>query len=185
MSPLKGWRRLTLAPVLAATTLTGTASAGGSAELPLPELRSLLSLRGAAFDLAWLDQMRTQQDLLAGLDEFEGRYGHSPRLKRWAAADQRACRASSERLRRLKDRLQPPNAVSSTDVIVSILNGTEQDFLARFDAFFLTEYPQQSVRLRALARLGQRRSQTAALRQEAAAVLANETVRMNEFGRLK
>ena len=128
--------RLTLAFLL-----TGTAMAGGGTEPSLSQLRPLLGLRGAAFDLTWVDQTGTRQDLLGGLDELEGRYGRDSLLKNWAAADQWARRASNERLRLLRNRIQTPDSVSSTDVVVSVPNGAEQDFLTHFDAFFLTETP--------------------------------------------
>ncbi|SEJ41002.1 hypothetical protein SAMN04488058_107128 [Deinococcus reticulitermitis] len=157
--------------------LTGTAFAGGGGAPPPPTddaLRPLRGLSGRAFDLAWLDEMTGRQTVLGGLSELERRYGQQPELKAWAARDLPLRQAAVLRLQTLRAQVEPPQSVSSTDVIVAIANGSEADFLNRFDSFFLAEYAKASAQVSALARLALSRSQHPALRREASALLRNE-----------
>lgn len=154
--------------------LTGTAFAGGGGAPPPPTddaLRPLRGLSGRAFDLAWLDEMTGRQTVLGGLSELEWRYGQQPELKAWAARDTEHRRVATERLLALKNQLQPQD---SRTVPVLIANGSEADFLNRFDSFFLAEYAKASAQVSALARLALSRSQHPALRREASALLRNE-----------
>lgn len=173
-------KRVALAFLLAGTALAG----GGSA--PLSELqRPLLGLSGKAFDLAWLDAMRSHQEILAGLSELERLHGQKPVLKSWATTDKNRRLARSEHLQALRDQWQASTTTTHTDVIVAIANSSDKNLLSHFDSFFLSEYPKQVTQSMALARLGLSKSRSAVIRREAVAALAYETAQMNGFRKLK
>ncbi|WP_414657469.1 hypothetical protein ACINK0_04880 [Deinococcus sp. VB343] len=178
-------KRVIRAFLLAGTPFFSVAGAGGGGA-PVSELaRPLLGLKGRAFDLAWLDAMRSQQEILAGLSEMQRLHGQKPALKNWAASDKEQRLARGEQLQALKNQLKPPTDVTHTDVVVAIANSSDKDLLTRFDPFFLSEYPKQVAQSTALARLALGRSTSAIIREEAAAVLAYETARMNELRKFK
>lgn len=173
-------KRMALAFLLAGTALAG----GGGA--PVSDVqRPLLGLSGKAFDLAWLDAMRSQQEILVGLSEMERLHGQKPVLKSWATMDKNRRLARSEHLQALRDQLQVPTTTTHTDVVVAIANSSDKNLLSHFDPFFLSEYPKQVAQSMALARLGLSKSRSAIVKQEAAAVLAYEIEQMNGFRTLK
>lgn len=178
-------KRMALAFLLAGTPFSSVAQAGGGGA-PVSDLRRpLLELSGKAFDLAWLDAMRSQQEILAGLSELERLHGQRSALKSWATIDKKERLARGEHLRTLRDQLEPPTATTHTDVVVAIVNSSEKDLLTHFDSFFLSEYPSQAAQSVALARLGLNKSRSAVIQREAASALAYEATRMNELRTLK
>lgn len=162
--------------------LTGAAMAGGGgAPAGDDVLRPLLALSGKSFDLAWLDAVRMQAGVLAGLSELEIRYGQNSVMKDCATRDKRERSAQDGRLQNLKNQLKLPNEVSGTDVVVAIASGSEKDFFSRVDTFYLSEYRNYSAQISTLARLGLSRSRNEGVRREAATVLTYETKRINEL----